>query len=209
MFCKAHFLKHILAFSLGATVLLAPCIELHAATNDDDNANRSFLFFGKKKNKKKAAEADTTAKKSEYEELTSADSNVVSEGLFKVIRNKKGDYYFEIPRELIGRDMLIINKFVRVPSELNDAGVNRGINYANQMIKFDLSDDLKKVIVRQSRPLPDVPSQDAIARSVRDNYISPVIYSFKAESYNPDSTTVVIKANDMFNGQHTAFNNVF
>ena len=209
MFCKAHFLKHILAFSLGATVLLAPCIELHAATNDDDNANRSFLFFGKKKNKKKAAEADTTAKKSEYEELTSADSNVISEGLFKVIRNKKGDYYFEIPRELIGRDMLIINKFVRVPSELNDAGVNRGINYANQMIKFDLSDDLKKVIVRQSRPLPDVPTQDAIARSVRDNYISPVIYSFKAESYNPDSTTVVIKANDMFNGQHTAFNNVF
>ena len=34
--------------------------------------------------------------------------------------------------------MLVVNKLQRVPSELNEAGVNRGTNYENQMVRFEL-----------------------------------------------------------------------
>lgn len=40
----------------------------------------------------------------------------------------------KIPTSLLGRDLLVVNKLQRVPAELNDAGVNRGVNYENQMV---------------------------------------------------------------------------
>lgn len=173
-----------------------------------DNA-RSFLFFGKKKNKKVSAdnEAGQEPEKSSYDKILT-DTATVTKGMFNVIHN--GDnYYFEVPRALMGRDMLIVNKLVRVPRELNDAGVNRGINTSNQMVRFELEDKGKRVMVRQSRPRPVVDPADAIARSVSDNYIDPLIASFAVEAYNADSTAVVIKVNDFYNGNKSTFGDVF
>ena len=69
--------------------------------------------------------------KSDYEKLVEGSS--VKKGMFAVYQ-KKNDYYFEVPTSLLGRDLLVVNKLQRVPAELNDAGVNRGVNYENQMI---------------------------------------------------------------------------
>lgn len=207
MFKNNYCKKKILTLALGALLTLSPCAGSLLAARDD-NAERSFLFFGKKKNKTAADDAGAASdEKTGYERLTGEGSSL-SEGLFTVIRNGD-DYYFEIPRILLGRDMLVINKLVRVPSELNDAGVNRGINYSNQMVRFEADQDAKKVYVRQSRPLPDVDPEASIARSVRDNYISPIIASFKVEAFNADSTALVIKVNDIYDGTKTSFNNIF
>lgn len=156
--------------------------------------------------KSKAAPADTVPAKTEYEKLCEASS--VSEGMFKVLKNKE-DYYFEIPDSLFGRDMLVVNKLVRVPEELNSAGVNRGINTVNHLIRFEMDNDANKVFVREIRPLPDVPQNNAIAKSVEDNYISPIITSFKIEAFKPDSSAVVVKATDLYNGKNTSFGDVF
>ena len=177
-----------------------------------DQSETSFLFF-KKKNKKnkKGAEGENSAQsdtaKSSYSKLVK-DATSVKDGMFRVIK-KGSDYYFEIPKALMNRDMLVVNKLLRVPSELNEAGVNRGINYDNQMIRFEYDSVGKKVYVRQSRPLPNVPESASIARSVKNNYISPLIASFKQESENEDSTAVVVKVNDIYNGTQTSINNVF
>lgn len=196
-------LKHILLVVAATALCAAP---LRAAADADHGpADRSFLFFGKKKNKKAAA-ADTTATKSDYDKLT--DAAEISEGMFDVLKNKS-DYYFRIPVDLIGRDILVVNKLVRVPAELNAAGVNRGINSSNTMVRFELDREAGKMFVRQSRPLPDVADDQAIAASVRDNYISPLIASFRIEAFNADSTAVVIKATDLFNGKVTSMSNVF
>lgn len=63
--------------------------------------------------------------------------------------------------------------------------------------------------VRQFRPIPDVSKSDAIAPSVSQNYISPIIASFKIEAYNNDSSAVVIRVNDIYDGTKSSFNNVF
>lgn len=131
-----------------------------------------------------------------------------SEGLFNVVR-KGENYYFEIPRKHLGKAMLVVNKFVKVPVELNEASINRGLNYSNQLVCFELDSVAKKVKVRQLRPLPDVNQKDAMAKSVSDNYLSPIIASFKIEAYSNDSSAVVIKINDIYDGTKTSFNNVF
>ena len=53
------------------------------------------------------------------------------------------------------------------------------------------------------------PSEDAISQSVKDNYISPLIAGFKVEAYNNDSTSMLIKVNDIYDGTETSINNVF
>ena len=69
------------------------------------------------------------------------------------VYQKKNDYYFEVPSNLLGRDLLVVNKLQRVPVELNEAGVNRGVNYENQMVRFELDKATNKLLIRQSRVL--------------------------------------------------------
>lgn len=159
------------------------------------------------KKKKKEEKKDTIATESQYKKLTGKEKNT-RQGLFNVYKSGD-DYYFEIPDSLMGKDMLVVNRLVRVPKELNEAGVNRGVNYETQMVRFELDSDKKKVYLKQQRPLPVTPANDIISRSVADNFISPLIASFKAEAFNSDSTAVVIKVTDLYNGKETSVNNVF
>ncbi len=160
----------------------------------------------KKKNKVDSAK-DSTKRENSYATITGKDSKI-QKGLFNIYQ-KKNDYYFDIPVSLLEKDLLVVNKLVKVPFELNDAGVNRGVNYENQMIRFELNKEEGKLMVRQQRPLPLYPKNDAIGHSVKDNYISPLIADFKIEAYNKDSTSYIIKVNDIYNGSETSINNVF
>ena len=187
----------LLSASLCTTTL--PAI---ASANYSYGVNGVEQFF----KKKKKSDDKSDSKKSKYDELVSG--AIKQEGMFNVY--KKGeDFYFEVPSKLWGRDLLVVNKLQRVPAELNDAGVNRGVNYENKMIRFELHDNKKKLQVRQSRPLPYSPQDDAISQSVANNFISPLMASFNVEGFNNDSTTVLIKVNSIYDGTETSINNVF
>lgn len=183
------------------------CIPVYASAGNASyyNASTEAKVFPWKKNKKK--ETTEEVSKTDFEKIAS-ESNLVSRGMFNVYA-QDGKYYFEIPVSLLQRDMLVVNKLQRVPFELNDAGVNRGTNYETQMIRFEWNKEEKKIRVRQSRPLPESPENDAITRSVRDNFISPLIADFKLEACNSDSTSVIIQINDIYDGSETSINNVF
>lgn len=183
------------------------CIPVYASAGNTSyyNASTEAKVFPWKKNKKK--ETTEEVSKTDFEKIAS-ESNLVSRGMFNVYA-QDGKYYFEIPVSLLQRDMLVVNKLQRVPFELNDAGVNRGTNYETQMIRFEWNKEEKKIRVRQSRPLPESPENDAITRSVRDNFISPLIADFKLEACNADSTAVIIQINDIYDGSETSINNVF
>ena len=183
------------------------CIPVYASAGNASyyNTSTEAKVFPWKKNKKK--ETTEEVSKTDFEKIAS-ESNLVSRGMFNVYA-QDGKYYFEIPVSLLQRDMLVVNKLQRVPFELNDAGVNRGTNYETQMIRFEWNKEEKKIRVRQSRPLPESPENDAITRSVRDNFISPLIADSKLEACNADSTSVIIQINDIYDGSETSINNVF
>lgn len=182
------------------------CVPIYASAGNASHCNASTeakVFPWKKKNKEKTEETSKT----DFEKIAS-EGNLISRGMFNVYA-QDDKYYFEIPASLLQRDMLVVNKLQRVPFELNDAGVNRGTNYETQMIRFEWNKQAKKIMVRQSRPLPESPEHDAITRSVRDNFISPLIADFKVEACNADSTSVLIQINDIYDGSETSINNVF
>lgn len=164
-----------------------------------------FRIFGKEKKKNKKEETETSV--SEYKKLTGRDS-VALKGIANVIK-KDNSFYLEFPVKLTGRAFLVTNRLQQVPEELNEAGVNKGINYENQVVTFEWCKEEKKLRIRQQRLTPEVNSDDAMAPSVTDNYINPLIAALKIEAIAPDSSTVIVKVDDLFNGKQTNINDVF
>ena len=186
--------KRFLLGAITATLIGSSCYAISMKA-----APEMGLF----KKKKKKTEQPT----SDYKKIVGSDS-VNVRGVMNVVK-KEQDFYLEMPTKLMGRVFLVSNKLQRVPSELNEAGVNRGINYENQCIRFEWNQDKKTVFVRQQRLTPEVDSKDAMAASVESNYIDPLIASLKVEAVAKDSSTVIFKVNDLFNGKKTYLNDVF
>ena len=185
--------KQILLGALSASLLGSSCYAFAL------NAAPEMGLFKKKKK--------TELPTSDYKKIVGSDS-VNVRGVMNVIR-KGEDFYLEMPTRLMGRVFLVSNKLQRVPNELNEAGVNRGINYENQCIRFEWDKTRKTVFVRQQRNTPEVDEKDAMAASVKSNYIDPLIASLKVEAVAKDSSTVIFKVNDLFNGKKNYLNDVF
>ena len=166
------------------------------------STNATPSLWGKKKAKKEIQE-----KPSEYKKLTGRDS-VQMQGVMNVI--EKGDsILLELPAKLIGRAFLVHNKLQQVPAELNDASATKGVNYENQMVRFEWDKPHKNIIIRQQRVTPDVKPGAQMARSVADNYIDPVIATIKVSAVAADSSTVIFNVSDLFNGRRNILNDVF
>lgn len=179
---------------------------------------RGFAQTSKKPSKAKiTSAASDTAKKSNadstkskglknYNELLK--KAITSKGLFKV-HQIDTDYYFEIPLSLMDKDFLVVNKISTVPLALNESGVNKGMNFDNKVIRFSKNSLANTIWVNTIVPQVESAAEDAITRSVRDNFTGSVIESFKIEAYSPDSSAVVIKTNRVFDGTEKSFNDVF
>eukprot|EP01133_Synstelium_polycarpum_P009359 gene9359-10965_t len=157
-------------------------------------------------NKKSAA--DSTKKSSLKNYSTLLKKARTTGGLFKV-HQVETDYYFEIPLKLMGKDFLLVNKISSVPLAINEAGLNKGMNYENKVIRFYPNKLAKTVWVKTIVPQVESPKGDAITQSVKDNFTGSVIENFKIEAYSPDSSAVVIKVNKVFDGTEKSFNDVF
>ena len=183
---------------LGRKLLLVGLFFLSLATT----VSATPSLWGKKKAKKEVQE-----KPSDYKKLTGRDS-VEMQGVMNVIQ--KGDsILLELPVRLVGRPFLVHNKLQQVPVELNDANATKGVNYENQMIRFEWDKPHKNIIIRQQRVTPDVKPGALIARSVADNYIDPVIATIKVSAVANDSSTVIFNVSDLFNGRRNILNDVF
>ena len=173
------------------------------------------VFSQDKKTKKKdaaktenEAKKDSTASKSDITAYNDFIKDAVTkDGLFK-IHTIKEKIYFEIPNEVLGKDLLIVNKISSVPAQINNAGINKGINYENKLIRFYKDVKNNKVWAKTFDPQISVNKKDNIARSVRDNYVESIIEGFEIKTYGKDSA-VVVQVNNVFNGTSKSFNNLF
>lgn len=168
------------------------------------NAATGTMQRGKKSKKNKT---ETAPPPSRYKTLTGRDS-VQMQGIMNVV--EKGDTVFlELPVKLLGKPFLVSNKLQQVPLELNESAANKGVNYENQMVRFEWDKKAKLVKMRQQRVTPEAPKGSYVARSVADNYVDPIIATLKVETVSNDSSTVLFKVNDFFNGKKNVLNDVF
>jgi hypothetical protein len=162
-----------------------------------------------KKNKSNISEqlkdSVTSPKGKKYADLLK--QGIFKEGLFNTIQVKT-DLYFEINDSLFQREFLVVNKISSVPMPVNDAGVNRGMNYENKIITFHKDLIARKVWVKSSVPKVSSPIGDAITASVTANFSESVIEVFDIETKNNDSTSIIIKVNKVFDGKQKSFNDV-
>ena len=110
----------------------------------------SMTGYSRERQKKNESKEKTeVAKKDTYGDLVKKAK--VAEGMIKIL-TVENDYYFEIADSLMGRDLLIVNKVSGVPYELNDAGLNRGMEYDDKLVRFYKDEQLNKVWVTSTIP---------------------------------------------------------
>ena len=156
----------------------------------------------KKKTKEEEKPAET-----EYHKLTGRDS-VAIDGIVGVAKHED-KYYLELPRTLLGKPFMVVNRMQSVPSELNEARVNKGVNYSYYIVSFELSEDLKTIRMRDERETPIVSPDQKIAPSVANNYANSVLTQWEVKALAPDSTTVLFPIQNLFDGNEPIINDIF
>ncbi|MDO5607214.1 MAG: zinc-dependent metalloprotease [Capnocytophaga sp.] len=165
----------------------------------------SFSCFSLAVSQEKTKEKEKP-KEDKYKEITGG--AVRTSGMLDIY-TKKGDYYFVIPDSLAQRDFLIVNKISSVPANFNDAGINKGMNFQNVVVQFHINREQNKVYVMQYEPFVTVGAETAISSSVESNYAKSILEYFDIAAHTPDSTSVLIKVNKIYDGSSTNLINVF
>lgn len=144
-----------------------------------------FSQSGKKDDKKKKAK--------KYEDVITKDA-ITDDGLFKV-HKVKSDYYFEIPKDMLGRELLVVSRIAGFVKGLNFGGA--GVkSKPQQVIRWEQKDE--KILFRTVSYNSVASEEDPIYKSVVNNNFEPIIMMFGIETYSSDSSSVVIKVNDLF-----------
>lgn len=125
-----------------------------------------------------------------YADVITAEA-VTDEGLFDVHRIGD-DLFFEIPRDMLGRDMLLI---------VDRRGTVRGIGYAGEsvsdrIVRWERRGD--RIFFRIVSYAARADSTNPVARAVELSNIAPIIMSFDIEAWNPADSAAVIEVTPLF-----------
>ena len=126
----------------------------------------------------------------------------VDKGLFNTYK-VDGKYYFEIPDSLLGREMLVVTRFVKTPANLKTFGQQYGGEEENEQVwKWERHD--KQVFIRVPSYALKADSNTDMYRSVKNSNLDAVLASFDIKAFNKDTTGVVIDVSDFYNGDVAA-----
>ncbi|MBL4604643.1 MAG: DUF5117 domain-containing protein, partial [Flavobacteriaceae bacterium] len=125
-----------------------------------------------------------------YDDVVKKDMKT-DDGLFKV-HSKEDKYLFEIPNDLLDREMLMVTRIAKTAN-----GIGFGGGKTNtQVLRWQRTG--KKIYLRivSHRVVADtiLPVHEAVVNS---NF-EPILYSFPIKAYNKDTTAVVIDATNLF-----------
>ncbi len=149
----------------------------------------------KKKKNEKADDVSlpTKGKIKPYNKVITGEANT-DEGLFKT-HQVGAEYFFEIPNDLLEKEILIVSRISGHVKGLNFGGAGMK-SRPQQVIRFQRIGD--RILLR-SVSFNSVADEDQpIYTSVKNNNFEPVIMTFDVAAESPDKRGVVIKVNDLF-----------
>jgi Met-zincin/Domain of unknown function (DUF5117)/Domain of unknown function (DUF5118) len=128
---------------------------------------------------------------------TKADS-----GLFNTYK-VEGKYYYVIPDSLLGREMLVVTRLEKTPSDVKVPNQRYGGEEANDQVwKWERHD--KQIFIRVPSYSIRADSTSDMYNSVKNSNLDVVLASFDIKAYNKDTTGVVIDVTDFYNGDVSA-----
>ncbi|MEG0466693.1 MAG: zinc-dependent metalloprotease [Mucinivorans sp.] len=162
----------------------------------------------KGKKAKTEASADTTAKKAKPEKGSIAaviDSTKAKyhKGLLTVVE-QEGKYFFLMPKSLLGRDLLVVNRISKAPAGLRSGFTGyAGDQIAEIMIRFAKSPDGETVFLENisTRELPR-DTTGAMYQNVMRSNMQPIDYAFEIKGKNKAADTLLIDVTDFFGGDN-------
>lgn len=169
-------------------ISLAICIVIALSFNYTDAQS-------KRKKKKEAATAvkPTPPKKKQgkfkdYDKVITKDA-ISDDGLFTV--HKVGDkYFYEIPKTHLGKDMLLVSRIAKLPSNLGGGFVNAGSKTSERLIAWQRFQD--KILIKEKSFSAVADEELPISISVKSNNYEPTIYAFDIVAFSKDSANVVV-----------------
>ncbi len=151
-----------------------------------------FLFLGcstiRPSAEKDADKSRTT--QSDYDKLM-AEADFVEEGLFTVFQTDD-KLYFEIPLAETNRDMLLVSRAAAAQAGTGYGG--QRVN--NQVVRWERVRD--RILFRSVMHDITADTTSNIYRGVRTSSFAPILGSFKIETYNADSTAVVVDVSRLY-----------
>ncbi len=158
--------------------------------------------MSQRKKKNKGNEAATTEKPKpkkkgqlkSYSEVITQDAKS-DDGIFTV--HKIGDkYYYEIPQDLFGKDMLWVTRIAKIPAGLGGGFMIAGSKVNEQVVQWSRVEN--KIFLRTVSYSNVADESAPIYESVQNNNYAPIIFAGKVEALSEDSSAVVVNVTDLF-----------
>ncbi len=148
----------------------------------------------RKKKKDEKKEAVTPAPKKNngkikpYDKVITKDA-ITDDGLFKV--HKVGEkYFFEIPHDYLGKDMLLVSRIAKLPANLGGGYINAGSKTGERLIAWERFD--KKILIKERSYNSVADEELPISISVKSNNYEPTLFAFDIAAFSKDSSAVVV-----------------
>jgi hypothetical protein len=141
------------------------------------------------------------AKPKPYQEVIT-DKASSKAGVFKVhVLDDK--YFFEIPDQVLGKEMLVINRIAKGPADVRSGFFGyAGDEIGQNVIRFEKGPG-DKIFLRKmsySEYAPD--STSAMFQSVTNSNLQPIAEAFDIKAYSPNGDASVIEVTDFINGDN-------
>lgn len=176
-------LKHVL-FLVAVSLVISP-------------VGMDAQIFKKKKKEtpevKKKPEKKKKSKIKAYDELITEDAQS-TEGLFNT-HKVDGKYYFEVPNDLLEKEILVVSRISGFVDGLNFGGAGMK-SRPQQVIRFQRKDD--NVLIRSVSYNSVASEEDPVYTSLKNNNFEPVVASFSIDALGKDSTSVLFDVSSFF-----------
>jgi len=150
-----------------------------------------FAFLGLNAQKKDSLEKDKKPKKEKtFEEIITKDA-ITDKGLFNV-HKVKDKYYYEIPDSLIGRDMLMVTRIVKMAAELPHSRHKM----SEQVLKWEKFDN--NIFLKQASYSKFANDSLPISIAVSNSNYEPIISNFKIAAKNKDHNSYLIDVTNLY-----------
>ena len=132
-----------------------------------------------------------------------------SEFFTKKVQGQKGvftvyfqddKYFFEIPDNLLGRELLAVTRFAKVAGGARKYG---GEIVNEQSLQFEKGPN-QRIFMRVVTLISKADSSQTIAKAVKNSYLDPIVASFDIKAFGKDSTSSIIDVTDFFKGDNQA-----
>lgn len=168
--------------------------------------------FAQSKNKKSKKQEEVIPPPEKKPEVTIKEYNKVitkaavsDEGLFTIHKVDK-KFYFEIPNKYLNKDMLLVSRISKLPSNLGGGYVNAGSETNEQLVTWERYQD--KILIKSKSYQAVAHDSLPISISVKANNYEPTLFAFDIVAFSKDSSNTVIDVTKFYSSDVKAISGI-